>query len=201
MSTRSSSPPETTSKPQPFLRQQAQDAEIGIGFDGIADGVRDVPKGTIERGVALANRCRGINIERRAVLLGQLRKGTLSTVQDELSAAAQDSALRLAIRQIRGTSCGRSLTTGWSFLLGRGVCAALPGSRPRSGRQMFPRPPSAQPTALNSEFTTQSADCRGAFGNDFLDSPASEEFALAVARVENAVAEEHEHIAGLHAET
>ena len=39
-----------------------------------------------------------------------------------------------------------------------------------------------------------------ALGNDLLDPAASEEFAFAVARIENAVAEEHEHVTSLHAE-
>lgn len=39
-----------------------------------------------------------------------------------------------------------------------------------------------------------------ALGNNFLDSSTPEEFSLAVAGVENAVAEEHEHVSRLHVE-
>src|SRR5246127_4811513 len=40
----------------------------------------------------------------------------------------------------------------------------------------------------------------GALADNLLYPPASEKFSLAIARVQNSVAEKHEHVSGLHAE-
>ena len=66
-----SSPPDTTSAPAPSLRQRLQDGEIAVGLDRKGDqaGSR---KRIGEDAIVPLERCRGIDIEGRADLVGQL---------------------------------------------------------------------------------------------------------------------------------
>ena len=52
---------------------------------------------------------------------------------------------------------------------------------------------------MNSDSTTQAADFSAQPADDFVNLLAAEKFAFAIARIENAVAEEDKHVSGLHA--
>src|SRR6202158_5427762 len=106
--------------------QHSKNAQVGIGFHGVADGVRQVTKRCVERVVLLADHGRRVDIERRAVLLGQFGQGDAFAVQDKLSVAAKDTAFRLAIDESWGTRYGLLTTRGHFFF---GVVCVPPRTR------------------------------------------------------------------------
>src|SRR5690348_1308171 len=61
--------------------QQPENAEIRVGLHRIADRVLNAPKGSVKSRNAFANRFRGIDVQRSAEALGQLRQGDSLTVE------------------------------------------------------------------------------------------------------------------------
>src|ERR1700686_1798483 len=136
--------------------QHSKNAQVGICFHGVADCVGQVTKRCVERVVPLADHGRRVDIERRAVLLGQFGQGDAFAVQDKLSAAAKDTAFRLAIDESGGTRYGL-LTTRGHFFFG-GVCGP-PRTRMATtvcSSKVCP-PAACSAAALKSESTTQVA--------------------------------------------
>ncbi len=54
-----------------LLREEAEDGERGVGFDGVADGVGTVREGCFEELEAVRDLPGGVDVERRAVLVGE----------------------------------------------------------------------------------------------------------------------------------
>ena len=51
--------------------EEAEDGEVAVGFDGVGDVVVEVAEGCVEAGVMIAEGVGRVDVERRAVLLGQ----------------------------------------------------------------------------------------------------------------------------------
>ena len=89
--TRSSSPPETMSKPAPCFAEEAEDGERGVGFDGVADGVGTGRlKARCEELEALRDLVGGVDVERGAVLFGE--GGEADSVAVERAVAVDEGA-------------------------------------------------------------------------------------------------------------
>ena len=163
--------------------------------------MRHVAKCVLEDLQPLANRRGGIHVERRARALGELGQGNALAVQNELRIALRRAPSALAENKPGRPLRARKHAAPLHFFL------ELPGAAPSftlmattvsSSKASTPAACSA--TALNNESTTQSADMSPQSAMILFHAPASKQLALAVARVQNAVTEEHEHVAGLHAE-
>jgi hypothetical protein len=102
--------------------QQAQDAQIGICFDRVADCVRYVSKRAIEGRVALQYRLTGIYVEWRAKFLGELGDGNVFALQHQWTFRTQEPARGLLISE-SGRAPGKTLITGGHFFLAE-PCAA-----------------------------------------------------------------------------
>ena len=61
-------------EPRAFPRKQIEDGAIRIRFDRVADQVIDLAQRRIEPSVMIENRARAVDIERRAILLGDAFK-------------------------------------------------------------------------------------------------------------------------------
>src|SRR6202167_1031887 len=72
-----------------LARQQAQNAQIGICFDGIADGVGNVAKRLLKRPQPLADGGCRIDVERRSIALCEVGQGNAIAEQFKVASIAQ----------------------------------------------------------------------------------------------------------------
>ena len=68
--------------------KEAEDCEGGVGFDGVADGVRSVGEGLLKEYVALADLLCGVDVERGAVFGGE--SGEADTIAVERAVAIDE---------------------------------------------------------------------------------------------------------------
>src|SRR5262249_12343253 len=73
------------------LSQQSENRQIGVGFYGVADGVRGAAKGVLKDPHALAYARGGIDVEGRAESLCQARDGDLFTTEDSAGFPAEQA--------------------------------------------------------------------------------------------------------------
>src|ERR1700674_2475799 len=146
-------------EPGPLLGQQAQDIQICVCLNRIADGVGHVAEGSIKRVKPLGDhRCR-VDIEWSSIVFRKFGYGDVLAVEGQARASPEKARLLLAIDKSRRTPRPRNRTPTGHFRFAAAWEAPLftfMATTVWSSKVSIPAECSA--TALKRESTTQSAD-------------------------------------------
>ena len=100
-SARRISPSETTSTPAPSRPRVRDHRDVGVGLDRVADQRVEAGEGLLQHPVVPLQRGGGVDVDRRAHLVGKARQAHVLRVEDTTAVARNGSSIAVGDQRIR----------------------------------------------------------------------------------------------------